>query len=220
LAGCLLKPRSTPPPRSAIRTANVIALYPQQARTDRESLINDHVELARRVARHAACRVPSHAIRDDAESAGLLGLVEAADRFDPSRGVPFDAFARRRVQGAVLDFLRGEDPLSRDERKKVRAGGNEMAEPEFVNFDDLADFLGAQVDGHDGESILMKTHVRAKVRLLPAADQRLLALYYGEEQTLREVGAALGVTESRVCQRLSGILGRLRALLTAERADS
>ena len=46
-------------------------------------------------------------------------------------------------------------------------------------------------------------------------DRKLLDLYYGEEQTLREVGAVLGVTESRICQRLSGILSRVRTSLKA-----
>ena len=118
----------------------------------------------------------------------------------------------------MLDFLRAEDPLSRDERRKRRAGSSETTEPEFVTFDDLTELLAARSDGNDGDSILLRTHIRAKVKLLPASDQQLLALYYGEEQTLREVGTALGVTESRVCQRLSSILTRLRALLTKERA--
>ena len=158
--------------------------------------------------------MPPGAAREEAVSAGLLGLVEAADRFDPSRGVPFDAFARRRVHGAVLDFLRAEDPLSRDDRKKRRSGQSDAAEPEFVDFDELAeDEDGSQPGRFDEESVLVRMRVRSVVGTLPEADQRLLALYYGEERTLREVGAELGVTESRICQRLSGILQKLRTLL-------
>jgi RNA polymerase sigma factor for flagellar operon FliA len=193
---------------------NVIQLRRPPSKLDRETLIVTHVELAKRVARHAACRVPAGAAREEAISAGLLGLVEAADRFDPSRGVPFDAFARRRVLGAVLDFLRAEDPLSRDDRKKRRSGQSNAAEPEFVAFDDVAELLGGETGKFDEESMLARMRVRKVVATLPAADQRLLSLYYGEERTLREVGIQLGgVTESRICQRLSAILSRLRELL-------
>jgi len=194
--------------------SNVIPLRRPSSHPDRETLIVAHVELARRVARHAAARVPAGAAREEAVSAGLLGLVEAADRFDPTRGVPFDAFARRRVQGAVLDFLRAEDPLSRDDRKKRRSGQSDAAEPEFVSYDDVCEQLGGGSAGFDEESMLMRARVRAVVATLPAPDQQLLGLYYAEERTLREVGCELGVTESRICQRLSGILQRLRAQLT------
>ena len=192
---------------------NLIPLR-RNAPLSREQLITQHVELARRVARHAAARVPAGAAREEAISAGLLGLVEAADRFDPSRGVPFDAFLRRRVHGAVLDFLRAEDPLSRDDRKKRRAGQSDAAEPEFCDFDELADLLGGEQSGFTHEAMIARMQVQKAVATLPVADQKLIALYYGEERTLREVGSELGgVTESRICQRLSAILVRLRELL-------
>ena len=78
-------------------------------RFHRNELICEHLEMARRLARKIARRLPSVVRRDDLESAALLGLTEAASRFDSTRGEPFGAFAAKRVRGAVLDELRRSD---------------------------------------------------------------------------------------------------------------
>ncbi len=82
-------------------------------------LINEHVDMARRLARTMARRVPEHR-RDDLEGAALLGLTEAAQRYNPDRGEPFGAFAVHRVRGAILDELRRGDVLSRRARSSAR----------------------------------------------------------------------------------------------------
>lgn len=89
-------------------------------RSHRNELICEHVEVARRLARNIARRLPSAVRRDDLESAALLGLTEAATRFDPTRGEPFGAFATKRVRGAVLDELRHNDILTRRGRESAR----------------------------------------------------------------------------------------------------
>lgn len=73
----------------------------------------------RSIARQLARRIPSHICVDDLIGAGLLGLVTAYSRFDPTRGEGFRVFqtyAERRIRGAMLDELRANDPLSRDQR--------------------------------------------------------------------------------------------------------
>lgn len=87
---------------------------------ERDRRIADHVEIARRIARKVARRCPAHVAREDLVSAGLLGLAEAADRFDDSRGEPFLVFATKRIRGAVLDELRRGDIMPRRVRKKAR----------------------------------------------------------------------------------------------------
>lgn len=82
-------------------------------------LISEHVEMARRLARTMSLRVPEHR-RDDLEGAALLGLTEAAQRFNPDRGEPFGAFAIHRIRGAILDELRRGDVLSRRARSSAR----------------------------------------------------------------------------------------------------
>lgn len=86
----------------------------------RHRLIQEHLDMARRLARKIARRVPLVVRRDDLESAALLGLTEAANRYDPTRGEPFVAYAAKRVRGAVLDELRKNDILTRRGREGAR----------------------------------------------------------------------------------------------------
>jgi RNA polymerase sigma factor FliA len=70
-----------------------------------------------KVARRLARRLPAHVEIDDLISAGVIGLMEAAERFDPSRVDRFEAFAEFRILGAMLDDIRSSDTLSRDMRR-------------------------------------------------------------------------------------------------------
>ena len=63
---------------------------------------------------------PRHVDRDELARAGALGLVEAARRFDESRGVPFDRFAAQRIRGAILDAVRAADWAPRSVRTLAR----------------------------------------------------------------------------------------------------
>src|SRR5438105_6618177 len=87
---------------------------------ERDALIRAHTGLARNLALRLAGRVPPSGDLDDLIGAGVLGLIDAVDRFDPSRAIPFEAYARTRIQGAILDALRAEDHLSRRERRRGR----------------------------------------------------------------------------------------------------
>lgn len=86
----------------------------------RDALICEHLDMARRIARKTLRRLPSSVRLDDLESAAMLGLTEAATRFDPNRGEPFVAFAAKRVRGAILDELRRQDVLTRRGRERAR----------------------------------------------------------------------------------------------------
>jgi RNA polymerase sigma factor FliA len=88
--------------------------------TSRDALICEHLDMARRIARKTLRRLPSSVRLDDLESAAMLGLTEAATRFDPTRGEPFVAFAAKRVRGAILDDLRRQDVLTRRGRERAR----------------------------------------------------------------------------------------------------
>ena len=70
-----------------------------------------------KVARRLARRLPAHVEIDDLVSAGVIGLMEAAERFDPQRVERFESFAEFRIRGAMLDDLRSRDNLSRDMRR-------------------------------------------------------------------------------------------------------
>ena len=86
----------------------------------RDRLVMEHVPLVKTMAQRLAQRLPSQVEVSDLVSVGVLGLIDAAGRYKPASGVPFDAFARRRVQGAMLDSLRELDWAPRSLRRLRR----------------------------------------------------------------------------------------------------
>ena len=93
----------------------------------RDRLVMEHVGLVRALAGRLAHRVPSQVEVSELISVGVLGLIDAASRFTPSLGVPFDAFARRRIHGAMLDALRDLDWAPRSVRKMGRTMDGTLA---------------------------------------------------------------------------------------------
>jgi len=99
-----------------MRLSHVETPEPRQ----RDELVMAHVDLVRSLASRLGRRLPSQVELSELVSVGVVGLIEAANRYQPSLGVPFDAFARRRIQGAMLDALRGLDWVPRSVRKLQR----------------------------------------------------------------------------------------------------
>lgn len=87
---------------------------------DRDELVKNAMPLVGYCVTSVAARVPRHVRHDDLVSAGLLGLAQASKMWDPTRGVSFEHFARRRIEGALLDELRSRDWASRSARKDTR----------------------------------------------------------------------------------------------------
>lgn len=90
------------------------------ASAERDALIEQHLPLVHHVLYQIAVHFPRHADRDELAQAATLGLVEAAHRFDPSRGVPFDRWAAVRIRGAILDSVRSLDFAPRSLRAASR----------------------------------------------------------------------------------------------------
>ena len=86
----------------------------------RDQLISEHTEVARRIALKLARRCPAFIAREDLVAAAMLGLTEAAYRYDRDRAEPFLPYAERRIRGAVLDELRRGDLLPRRVRQLAR----------------------------------------------------------------------------------------------------
>jgi RNA polymerase sigma factor for flagellar operon FliA len=85
------------------------------------ALLERHLPLVRAVVASVTAHYPRHTDREELVQAGTLGLVEAAHRFDPDRGVPFEVWASRRVRGAVVDAVRARDFAPRTLRSRARA---------------------------------------------------------------------------------------------------
>jgi RNA polymerase sigma factor for flagellar operon FliA len=96
----------------------------------RDHLIVTHADAARRIALKLARRCPDWIAREDLISAGMIGLIEAADRYDDKRQEPFLAFAEHRIRGAVLDEMRRGDIMPRRVRQLARKVSNAIQEAE------------------------------------------------------------------------------------------
>ncbi len=86
----------------------------------REKTIVEYAYLVKRIAARFAARLPSCVFFDELVSAGSLGLIDAVDKFDPTKHVSLKTYAQYRIKGAILDELRGMDTYSRSTRKKIQ----------------------------------------------------------------------------------------------------
>lgn len=222
---------------------------------DRDALIGAHLPKVKFIADRMAAKLPPSVERDDLYGAGIIGLIDAVERFDFSRGVQFTTFAEMRVRGAILDSLRALDWASRAARKRAKTVQAAFAELEQTHkraateievaahlnitietlretLNDLRALTVTDVDDETDDargieaivcgknSPLEEYEENEKRRLLteaienlPARERQVVALYYVEELTMREIGAVLSITESRVSQIRSQAIVRLRAKL-------
>jgi len=88
--------------------------------TIRNRLITEYLPLVKRIVHRIAVHLPAHVDVDDLINAGIIGLIQSVDRYDPTRDNTLATFASFRIRGAVLSELRSRDVLSRGNRKKVR----------------------------------------------------------------------------------------------------
>ena len=108
----------------ALQKNKGITAYKQQAGEIKERLIYKHVGLVKKVALHLAGLFGGSVHRDDLLQAGMIGLMDAASRYDAGKNIPFEQYARLRIRGAVIDELRQWDWRSRTDREhgqRIRA---------------------------------------------------------------------------------------------------
>ncbi len=92
----------------------------KQEQAKAEQLVQDHLELVKRIAYHLIARLPSSVIIDDLIQSGLLGLLDASEHYDASQGAAFETYASIRIRGAMLDELRRNDWAPKSIHKKAR----------------------------------------------------------------------------------------------------
>ena len=120
---------------------------------EREQSILDRLPQVRLLAQKLHRRCPTNVLLEDLVSAGVTGLVEAADRFDGSRNIQFKTLAEHRIRGAMLDYLRSLDPLPRSVRRFVKDRDAVIAQWKQDTGDDPSERDIASEDGFGGRSI-------------------------------------------------------------------
>jgi RNA polymerase sigma factor for flagellar operon FliA len=235
--------------------AAVLRLDPEE----RNRLLIEHLPQVQYIARRVHDRLPSQVPIEDLYHAGVLGLMEALERYDPEKKVQFKSYAKFRIRGAILDSLRAMDWSPRSLRRQAREVEQaherlrqrlgraptdmEVAEEMGFSIEDYQRLLGdlgglglgslekeAGENGEESELLRYKPdtdedpytlclrselqqRVAEAIAELDAQEQQVLALYYHEELTMREVGEVIGVGESRVSQIHSAAMIKLRARL-------
>ncbi|MBS1159907.1 MAG: polymerase, sigma 28 subunit, SigD/FliA/WhiG [Proteobacteria bacterium] len=95
-------------------------MYTAAGQPDREQLVQRFVPLVKRIAYHLMARLPASVQFDDLVQNGMLGLLDAMDRYEDGFGAQFETYATQRVRGAMLDGLRENDWLPRHLRRELR----------------------------------------------------------------------------------------------------
>jgi RNA polymerase sigma factor for flagellar operon FliA len=214
--------------------------------------------MVKRLAHHMKAKLPPSVEVDDLIQAGMMGLLDAINRYEETHGAQFETYAVLRIRGAMLDELRSSDWMPRSTRQNMRkvetamstlqqklgraptesevaksmkmplaeyqdmlsdGGGHQLLYYEDFHEDDGNDsFLDRYaVDDSDPLRALLETDFRQAVidaiDGLPPREKILMGLYYEEELNLKEIGAVMGVSESRVSQLHTQAVARLRATL-------
>lgn len=98
---------------------------------DKSKIIRDHLYLVDILVGRMVTQVPSFMNKDDMKSAGMLGLLDAANKFDPAKNILFKTFAEYRIRGAILDEMRKLDWFSRSLREKQNRIGKTITDLEL-----------------------------------------------------------------------------------------
>ncbi len=235
-------------------------MYTATGKTNsKEHLLNQHASLVKKLAYQLKAKLPPSVELDDLVQAGMMGLLDAVNRYEDTHGAQFETYAAQRIRGSMLDELRSADWLPRSVRKNMRdvetainqleqklgrsptegevskhlkmtleeyyvmlgdCGGHQLVYYEdfheaeggdhFLDrflTDDAGDPIKGLLEGDFREALI------DAIESLPEREKILMGLYYEQEMNLKEIGAVMGVSESRVCQLHSQAIARLRANL-------
>ncbi len=117
----------------------------------RDHLVLEHTSLIRYIVNRIAVRLPSHIDLDDLHNTGVIGLMDAIEKYDPDKNCKFKTYAEFRIKGAILDQLRSLDWVPRSVRQKSRRLERAYGEVEqrlgrSASEEEVADSLGLQLD--------------------------------------------------------------------------
>jgi RNA polymerase sigma factor for flagellar operon FliA len=223
--------------------------------SERDRLILQHLPLVRAIAVRVYENLPVHVELDDLVHAGILGLFDAALKYDDNKQVTFQSYAKHRIKGSILDSLRDLDWASRDLRKRHKRLEEvtreltsaldrtptevEIAEKMGMDLDRwrqvaielrMVGLLSASsrapesenqsvpefpaTDGLNPDVLTGQREVRAvlstAIAALPERYRTVIRDYYDSGKTMKEIGEALGINESRVSQIHRAALERMQ----------
>ncbi len=232
----------------------------------REEVIHRYLHLVKYVAGRISVNLPPNVELQDLINDGVLGLIDAIEKYDDGRGVKFETYAITRINGAIIDALRALDWVPRAIRQRAREleRAYQALETQFGRMpsdDEVAEHLGISRKELDslvqkirGTSVLsleehlpnergsdiplldtlrdLRVDVSSSVEArevrnmlahavddLSEQERTVIKLYYFEGQTLKEIKAVLGVSESRVSQIHAQAVIHLRSKLRELRVD-
>jgi len=231
----------------------------------RNLLLEYYRPIVKYTAERLHAKLPDKVEVDDLTSAGIFGLMDAIDAFDPSRKVKFETYCSPRIRGSILDELRSMDwvPrlvrarahqlskasqsletfLGRKPTEKETAAELDMDMEEFnrlirdatavnvVSLDTKHNESEGEKDIREIDIIkddrsldpLIESQKRdlksLLIKGLTRAERLIIVLYYYEEMTMKEIGATLDLSESRVSQMHSSIVARLKAQMNSRKKE-
>jgi RNA polymerase sigma factor FliA len=186
----------------------------------RSQLVCHYLPLVKLVARSAGRQI-DESFRPDLISFGAIGLMDAIDKFDDEVGVQFETYASRRIRGAMFDGLRSLTWFPRGAERRASRKIHKVVAVDFQTAKTqhgyaLAETLTDRVEElPDDIAEIAAEHqevVRA-IATLPLREQRIVFEYYFERRCLAEIGAEMGISESRACQLHRRALESLTATL-------
>jgi RNA polymerase sigma factor for flagellar operon FliA len=231
----------------------------------RNLLMEYYRDLVKYCAERLHSKLPDKVELDDLISAGIFGLMDAIDAFDPTRGVKFETYCAPRIRGSILDELRSMDWVPRLVRARAhqlakathslemhlgrKPDEQEIAEELEMDMEEFSRLLrdanaaslvslntkcGDDESEKDVREIDVIKDQRSQDPVLEAqkrdlknlltkgltrAERLIIVLYYYEEMTMKEIGATLDLSESRVSQMHSSIVARLKAQMNTRKKE-
>lgn len=231
----------------------------------RDKLIVQYIHLIKYVVGRLRLNLPNSISTDDIAGYGVEGLIDAIQRFCPSRGVRFETYALMRIRGTIIDRIRSQDWVPRGTQRRFKKIQNTILKLQLKlgrtpSSEEIAQELGstkeridaavAEMESNSLVSIYesrdsgnsdggfeiidtiqdknasdpladletkdIKNDLSSALGKLPERERMILALYYHENLTLKEIGEAISISESRVCQLHAQAIMKLRKLLNSK----
>lgn len=239
--------------------------FQTHSESSRNQLMEHYLPLVKYTADRIWAKLPDKVEVDDLISAGIFGLKDALDAFDPERGVKFETYCTPRIRGSILDELRSMDWVPRLVRARAHqldramqtleahlgrlptedelASEMELEKHEFHRLQRDATAIGLVslntkftesdsdkdvreidiIEDQRSKNPVIEAQKRDLKNLLTKgltrAEKLIIILYYYEEMTMKEIGATLDLSESRVSQMHSSIIARLKAQMNSRKKE-